>query len=95
MAVKILIYRYINKQQESVVRPFLHQIRQKALATRGYISGETMISGENLEENLIISSWDSRDSWEAFMEDEDSKGIHYRIDQVLGRETIYKIYYIR
>ena len=95
MAVKILIYRYISKQQESVVRPFLKQIRQKALATKGYISGETLISGDDIEENLIISSWESRDDWEAFMEDEDSRGIHYRIDQVLGRETIYKIYYMR
>lgn len=95
MAVKILIYRYISKEQEPVVRPFLKQLRRLALSNKGYISGESLISGENLEENLIISSWESLDDWEGFMEDNESKEVRYKIDQILAKETVYKIYYMR
>ena len=90
MAVKILIYRTISKEQEPVVRPFLKQLRQLALKTKGYISGETLISGDNLEETLIISSWESLDYWETFMEETQSKEIRFNVDQIVGKETIYK-----
>ena len=95
MAVKILIYRSISKEQEPVVRPFLKQLHQSALESKGYISGESLISGDNLEEHLIISSWQSLDYWEAHLEDKESKEIRYKIDQVLGKETVFKAYYMR
>lgn len=95
MAVKILIYRTISKEQESVVRPFLKELRKLALKSRGYISGESLISGDNLEENLIISSWESLDDWETFLDNEESKEIRYKVDQVLGKESIYKVYFMR
>ncbi len=95
MAVKILIYRNISKEQEPVVRPFLKQLHRLALSNKGYISGESLISGNDLEENLIISSWESLDDWESFLENKESKEIRYQVDQVLGKETIYKIYFMR
>lgn len=95
MTVKILIYRNISKEQEPIVRPFLKQLRQLALRQTGYISGESLISGENLEENLIISSWESLDYWEAFLDNDDSRKIRMNIDQILGRETRYQVYFMR
>ena len=95
MAVKILITRRISKDQEPVVRPFLKQLRQHALESRGYISGESLISSDDLEENLIISSWESLDYWEAFLDRAGAKEVRYQIDQILGRESLYKVYYMR
>jgi heme-degrading monooxygenase HmoA len=95
MTVKILIYRSISKEQEPIVRPFLKQLRQLALKKTGYISGESLISGDNTEENLIISSWESLDYWEEFLDNEESRNIRFNIDQVLGRETLYKVYFMR
>lgn len=95
MAVKILIHRKIGQDQEKIVRPFLKQLRQLALRTKGYISGESLISGEDLEETLVISSWQSLDDWETYLEAEESKEIHYKIDQILGKPSVYKVYYMR
>lgn len=95
MSVKIFIYRSIAKEQEPIVRPFLKQLRQYALETKGYISGESLISGDNLEEHLIISSWESLDNWESFLEKEEANNIRYQIDQILGHESVFKIYYKR
>ncbi|MBU3917654.1 hypothetical protein KKA14_19165 [bacterium] len=93
MAVKILISRKINTEQEAVVRPFLKQLHQCALKHKGYISGESLISADDLEDHLIISSWESLDYWETFLEIEETKEIRFTIDQILGRETIYRIFY--
>ncbi|MBU2511019.1 antibiotic biosynthesis monooxygenase [bacterium] len=95
MAVKILIYRTISDDQETVVRPLLKELRKFALKSKGYISGESLISGENLEDQLIISSWESRDDWENFLESNEPKQIRYQVDQILGRESVYKLYYSR
>ncbi len=95
MAVKILITRRINADQEVAVRPFLKQLHQCAQKHKGYISGESLISGDDLEDHLIISSWESLDYWELFLEKEETKEIRYKIDQILGRETIYRTYYRR
>ncbi len=95
MAVKILIYRNISKDQEAVVRPLLRQLHQEAVKCKGYISGEALISSDSLEDHLIISSWESLDYWETHLDNEEAKNIRYQIDQVLGRETVYKIYYVR
>lgn len=95
MAVKILIQRTISKDQETVVRPLLKQLRQHALNSKGYISGESLISADNFEEQLIISSWESLDDWESYQENEETRNIKYQIDQLLGRKSVYKIYYRR
>ncbi len=95
MAVKILIYRTISEEQEKAVRPLMKELRKFALKSKGYISGESLISGENLEDQLIISSWESRDDWETFLDAKDPKQIRYQVDQILGRESIYKVYYLR
>ncbi len=95
MTVKILITRRISKEQESVVRPFLKQLHQYALKQKGYISGESLISSEDLENHLIISSWESLDYWEMFLELNEANKIRHQIDQILGHETVYKIYYKR
>ncbi len=95
MAVKILISRRISTDQEAAVRPFLKQLHQCALKHKGYISGESLISGEDLEDHLIVSSWESLDYWETFLDIDETKDIRYKIDQILGRETVYRTYYKR
>ncbi len=95
MAIKVLITRTINKDQEVAVRPFLKELRQCALKSKGYISGESLISADNLDEQLIISSWETRDDWESYLESEEAKEIRYKIDQTLGKSSVFKIYYVR
>jgi quinol monooxygenase YgiN len=95
MAVKILIYRSISKDQEAVVRPLLKQLHEQAFKCKGYISGESLISSDSLEEQLIISSWESLEYWEAHLENEEAKDLRYQVEQVLGRKSVYKIYYLR
>ncbi|MCP4753900.1 MAG: hypothetical protein GY866_23700 [Proteobacteria bacterium] len=93
MAVRILILRTITKDQEAAVRPLLKELHAIALRQPGYISGESLIYFDNPEDHLVISSWESRKYWEDFLEDDKSTELHNRVNQILARETQYRIYY--
>jgi len=95
MAVKIIIRRNVPKEKEPELLPMLIQLRALAVSQPGYISGETLRNVDNPEEHLVISTWQSTDSWKSWLSSKQREEIQKRIDSVLGMETQYAIYYYR
>ena len=95
MAVKIIIRRNVPKEKEPELLPMLIQLRSLAVSQPGYISGETLRNVDNPEEHLVISTWQSTDSWKSWLSSKQREEIQKRIDSVLGMETQYAIYYYR
>ncbi|MCK4794322.1 MAG: antibiotic biosynthesis monooxygenase [Desulfobacteraceae bacterium] len=93
MAVKTIIKRKVPKGKEAELLPLLAQIRSKALAQPGYISGETLRSIDNPEEYLVIGTWQSVDVWKAWQLSEERAEIQDKIDSLLGTKTEYGIYF--
>ncbi|MBW1910979.1 MAG: antibiotic biosynthesis monooxygenase [Deltaproteobacteria bacterium] len=93
MAVKTIIKRKVPKGKEAELLPLLAQIRSKALAQPGYISGETLRSIDNPEEYLVIGTWQSVDVWKAWQSSEERAEIQDKIDSLLGTKTEYGIYF--
>ena len=80
-------------EKAKALRPLLHQLRTLAMEQPGYISGETLMNGDNPEEHLVISSWTSADCWQSWFENEERKAVQEKIDELLGRPTLYQVYY--
>lgn len=95
MAVKIIIKRNVPKEKEPELLPMLIQLRALAVSQPGYISGETLRNVDDPEEHLVISTWQSTDSWKSWLSSKQREKIQKRIDSVLGMETQYAIYYYR
>jgi len=93
MAVKIIIRRKISPEKENQVLPLLLQLRSKATIQPGYISGETLRRIDSPDEVLVISTWQSVDTWRAWENSEERKQLQAKIDEILGEETQYSIYY--
>ncbi len=93
MAVKIIIRRNITPEKEKEVLPLLLQLRSKATIQPGYISGETLRRIDSPDEFLVISTWQSIDTWKAWENSEERKEIQSKIDEILGQETEYSVYY--
>jgi len=93
MAVKIIIKRRVSKEKESELLPLLVQLRSRATAQPGYISGETMRNVDYPEEYLVISTWQSVDVWKAWESNRERAEIQDRIDALLGEKTDYSIYF--
>ncbi|MBF0240418.1 MAG: antibiotic biosynthesis monooxygenase [SAR324 cluster bacterium] len=93
MAVKIIILRRVNKEQEEAMRPLLLKMRSMAMTQPGYISGETLINFDDPEEHLVISTWKTLDDWNKWLESPARGDLQHKVDEALGRETLYQIYY--
>ena len=93
MAVKIIIRRKVPKDKETQLAPLLVELRSKAISQPGYIAGETLRNVENPEDYVVISTWQSTDTWKAWEANEERKGMAERIDSLLGQTTEYGIYY--
>jgi heme-degrading monooxygenase HmoA len=68
-------------------------MRTLALAQPGYISGETLMNADDPEEYLVISTWSDVASWNKWLNNEMRVRVQKRVDALLGRETLYQVYY--
>jgi heme-degrading monooxygenase HmoA len=93
MAVKIIIRRRIPKGKEAQVLPLLLDLRSKAMAQPGYISGETLRNVDEPEDYVIISTWKSVESWKAWEARKERNEIQSKIDALLSGKPEYGIYF--
>jgi heme-degrading monooxygenase HmoA len=92
MTVKILIRRTIPKENETELMPLLKQLRNLGVNQPGYISGETLKNINNPNEILVISTWQSAEQWQAWVQNEKRREIQDQIEFMLAGETDYNIY---
>jgi heme-degrading monooxygenase HmoA len=93
MAVKILIKRKVPHEKARQMIPLFRQMRASAATQSGYITGETLRSLDNQEEFLVISTWQSSEDWNKWMQSEERNKVQRKIDGLLGGETRYEIYH--
>ena len=93
MAVKILIKRKIPHDKARQMIPLFRQMRASAATQAGYITGETLRSLDNPEEFLVISTWQSSDDWNKWLQSQDRNKVQIKIDKLLGGQTRYEIFH--
>ena len=93
MAVKVLIKRKISQDRAKALIPLVRQMRASAATQAGYITGETLRSLDNPEEFLVISTWQSSDDWNKWLQSEERNKVQDKIDDLLGGETKYEIFH--
>ena len=92
MTVKILIKRTIPREKETELMPLLKQLRNLGVNQPGYISGETLKNINNPNEIMVISTWQSAEQWQAWVQNEKRKEIQDQIEFILAGETDYSVY---
>jgi heme-degrading monooxygenase HmoA len=89
---KILIRRNIPFDSEHEVIGLLKQMRSLAVIQPGYIHGETLKRVGMPGEILVISTWQSVEDWNNWMNNPQRLEIQEKIDFLLGEKTQYEIY---
>ena len=92
MEIKIIITRTVPKDKQDQLRPLLLQLRALATSQPGYISGETLRNLDNPEEYLVISTWKSKENWDAWFNNPQRMEVQKKIDSMLGQKTTYARY---
>ena len=93
MSIKVILFRRVPAEKVHDLKPLLLEMRSLAMAQRGYISGETLMNEDDPEEYLVISSWTTKSRWNEWFENPQRAGLQKKIDELLGRKTMYQVYY--
>lgn len=92
MNVKILIRRKGTNVNAVALSTLLKKLRSLTLDQPGYISGETLRRIDDMDETMVISTWQSLDDWNRWVNDPQRAEIQDEIDRLLGQETEYAMY---
>ena len=93
MAVKILIRRIVPANKARQMIPLFREMRTLANEQPGYITGETMRNLENPDEFLVVSTWETSDDWNRWVQSKEREQIQSKIDDLLGGKTNYEIFH--
>lgn len=93
MTVKIFIKRAVTDVSIEKLDLLLRQMRSVCLMQPGYVSGQTLRRLDKPGEFLVISTWESLEDWENWFSSTERSEIQFEIDDLLGEETRYEIYY--
>jgi heme-degrading monooxygenase HmoA len=92
MNVKILIRRKGTNANAVALSTLLNKLRSLTLDQPGYISGETLRRIDDIDETMVISTWQSLEDWNRWVNDPQRAEIQEEIDRLLGQETEYAMY---
>jgi len=81
--VRVLIERRVSEGLLGDFHQALRRMRLEALQKSGYISGESWRNARNPHHLVVISSWVSRDDWEAWASSEQRRKVMVAIGPML------------
>ena len=81
--VRVLIERRVSQGMLGDFHQALRKMRLEALHRSGYISGESWRNAKNPNHFVVISSWISRDDWEAWASSEERRKVMALIGPML------------
>jgi heme-degrading monooxygenase HmoA len=92
MTLRVIIDRRVKEGNEPEFFDLLKELRSKAIASEGYISGETLRALSDPHNYVVVSTWQSADDWEKWKENIERKRILTRIEKLVQRATRTKLY---
>ena len=75
MSIKIIIKRRVPKEKEKEVLPLIKELRLLTTKQEGYISGETLDRVDKPGQSLVISTWQSIEDWNNWLNSNERKKI--------------------
>ena len=90
--VKVMIKRHIKEGKAKDVFALLKEQRVKAMNQRGHLKGETLMSYQNPQFLLVISTWQSMENWLAWKENNERRANEAKLEQFLESPTEYDEY---
>jgi heme-degrading monooxygenase HmoA len=92
MTVKIVIKRTVPNDKEKDLLPLIKELRILTTRQDGYISGETLQRIDKPGETVVVSTWETAEAWNRWVNSPERTVLQEKIDILLGKETEYEIY---
>lgn len=93
MAISVIIQRVFKDDDKATkLAPLIVKLRSLATVQTGYITGKTFRCLDCPGEYMVISTWNSLDDWNRWLNSEQRMGIQKQVDDLLGEKTQYRLY---
>jgi heme-degrading monooxygenase HmoA len=93
MAISVMIQRtFSDKEKAAKLVPLIVKLRSLATIQSGYITGKTFRCLDCPGEYLVVSTWNSLDDWNRWLQSEQRIALQKQVDDLLGEITQYRIY---
>ncbi|HCY85581.1 MAG TPA: antibiotic biosynthesis monooxygenase [Desulfobacteraceae bacterium] len=93
MAVSVIIQRRVkDKEIGAKLAPYIVQLRSKASVQPGFITGQTFSCIDCDGEYMVISTWDTMEDWQRWMNSDERRMIQKKVDDLLGESSRYRYY---
>lgn len=93
MHIKVLMYRNVSLNHKDKLQPYLIQLRSMAEKMPGYLKGETLTNTDDTSKTVVISSWQTVEDWENWLNSHTRRTIQQEIDRILTEPTYYQVYF--
>lgn len=94
MTVKILIERKFKEAPKLDDIGFINDLRIKATAQEGYISGETLIETEDNRTMLVLSIWSTLDEWKTWADSQERHKLEEKLNIRLEKPPAIRSYFL-
>lgn len=64
--IRVVIERWLAEGGDEAIERIMRDLRREAIHTAGYVMGETLRDSADPHHFLIISTWRTREEWEAW-----------------------------
>ncbi len=93
MAVSIIIQRKLKDEaMAGKLAPLIVQLRSRATGQQGFITDQTFSCLDCTGEYLVITTWNSLEDWNKWMNSDERMAIQHKVDELLGEQTQYRYY---
>jgi heme-degrading monooxygenase HmoA len=90
--IKVLQERRVRKNNHAKLIAHLNDLRAAALRQPGYVTGETLVKGDDPIDVLVVSTWLSQDHWNAWTTLEERIALNDIINGVIEGEARISVY---
>ena len=93
MAISVFIQRKFSDEEKAAkLAPLIVELRSLATAQPGYITGKTFRCIDCPGEFIVLSTWNSLDDWNNWLQSKQRMAFQKQVDDLLGEVTQYRIY---
>jgi heme-degrading monooxygenase HmoA len=92
MTVRAFIKRKFPSTREQEMLPLLKELRVTVPRQRGYISSEYLKRMDVANEMAVLSTWNSMEDWNRWLNSKERYAIQSKIDAIPGVSTEYAVY---
>ena len=93
MAISVFIQRKFSDEEKAAkLAPLIVELRSLATVQPGYITGKTFRCIDCPGEFIVLSTWNSLDDWNNWLQSKQRMAFQKQVDDLLGEVTQYRIY---